>query len=74
MRYFFSVLLLAVFLPRLSHAHFGHLGELAGHSHWVAGVAVAVAGAVLWGRIKAAQNQDNEDAESPEEEAEQANV
>ena len=77
MRYYlFLMLLLAGFLPRLSHAHFGHLGELAGHSHWgaVAGVAVAVAGAVLWGRLKAVANQDDDAAESPEEEAEEANV
>ena len=69
----FLTLVLAGFLPRLSHAHFGHLGELAGHSHWVAGVAIAVAVAVLWGRIKAAANQDD-DAESPEEEGEEVNV
>ena len=74
MRYFFSLLLLAGFLPRLSHAHFGHLGELAGHSHWGVGVAVAVAAAVLWGRIKAAANQDDDDAETPEEEGEEVNV
>ena len=69
----FLTLLLAGFLPRLSYAHFGHLGELAGHSHWGVGVAVAVAVAVLWGRIKAAANQDD-DAEAPEEEGEEVNV
>ena len=81
MRYYlFLTLLLAGFLPRLTHAHFGHLGELAGHSHWgaVAGVAVAVAGAVLWGRLKAAANQDDDAAEAPNtddaEEGEEANV
>ena len=74
MRYYlFLTLLLAGFLPRLSHAHFGHLGALAGHSHWGVGVAVAVAVAVLWGRIKAKANQDD-DAEAPEEEGEEVNV
>ena len=74
MRYFFSLLLLAGFAPQLANAHFGHLGALAGHSHWVAGVAVAVAAAVLWGRIKAKANQDDDDAEAPETEGEEANV
>ena len=75
MRYhLFLTLLLAGFLPRLSHAHFGHLGALAGHSHWVAGVAVAVAAAVLWGRIKAKANQDDDDAEAPETEGEEGHV
>ncbi|MFD1695605.1 DUF6732 family protein [Roseibium aestuarii] len=32
-------------LPTAAHAHLGHLGEVAGHSHW-AGVA-ALAGAVV---------------------------
>ena len=75
MRYhLFLTLLLAGFLPRITHAHFGHLGALAGHSHWGVGVAVAVAAAVLWGRIKAAANQDDDAEESPEEEGEEANA
>ena len=75
----FLTLVLAAFLPGATHTHFGHLGELAGHSHWisVAGMAGAVAGAVLWGHLIAKPNQDDE-AESPNtddaEEAEEANV
>ena len=78
MRYFFSLLLLAGFAPQLANAHFGHLGALAGHSHWGVGVAVAVAAAVLWGRIKAKANQDDDAAEAPNtddaEEGEEVNV
>jgi len=30
-------------------AHVGHLGEVAGHGHWVAGAAIGLAGAIaLW--------------------------
>ncbi|NNK78328.1 MAG: hypothetical protein HKP40_06410 [Litoreibacter sp.] len=34
-------------------AHVGHLGELAGHGHWVAGAAIGIAAAItLWGALK----------------------
>jgi len=34
-------------------AHPGHLGELAGHDHWVAGIAIGAAvGIGLWGALK----------------------
>ncbi len=49
-------------------AHVGHLGEAAGHDHWVAGIAIGVAiGVSIWGAIKG--KKDPEDA--PEEEAEE---
>ena len=33
-------------LPGLAHAHAGHVGELAGHSHWIAMGALAAAAAL----------------------------
>ncbi|QKV17400.1 DUF6732 family protein [Oricola thermophila] len=48
-----------------AHAHFGHVGEVAGHSHWIglaaAGAATAIAIAVsALGRKKDAQAEDVE--------------
>ena len=35
-------------------AHVGHLGEVAGHSHWVAGAAIGLAGAIaIWAGSRA---------------------
>ena len=54
----------AVFVSQ-SFAHVGHLGEVAGHAHWV-GVA-AVAGAVALGALAGKLNKKtNEDAPSEE--------
>lgn len=34
---------------RPAAAHLGHLGEVAGHSHWIAGAALVLAGVIaLW--------------------------
>ncbi|WP_416897969.1 MAG: DUF6732 family protein [Minwuia sp.] len=64
-------------LPGSALAHGGHLGELAGHSHWV-GVA-ALAGAAALGALAAKlakgrkQNEESEEAgETAEAEAEGA--
>jgi hypothetical protein len=47
------VLVAPVFLAGPAHAHAGHLGELAGHDHWVAGAAVGAAVLIgLWGALK----------------------
>ncbi|MFY0692676.1 MAG: hypothetical protein JXR14_12230 [Paracoccaceae bacterium] len=54
-------------------AHVGHVGELAGHDHWVAGAAIGVAAAItLWGVLKgkkAAGQQPEEAGDSEEETA-----
>ena len=50
-----------------AHAHLGHLGELAGHSHWagiaLTGAAIALAGWVIKDRATAeeteAESEDN---------------
>ena len=37
------VIILACFIPAPALAHIGHVGGLAGHDHWVAVAAIAVA-------------------------------
>lgn len=55
--------------PAAAHAHLGHLGEVAGHSHW-AGVA-ALAGAAVLAGIVALKGRRKRDAE-PADEADDA--
>ena len=61
MRAFLSLILLSGGVGQ-AHAHLGHVGELAGHSHWVAvGAAVTAAAIAAWlGKRKL----DAEDAEA----------
>lgn len=50
-------------------AHPGHLTDVAGHDHWVAGAAIALAGlAAIWGALK---GKKAEAEEAPEEELEE---
>lgn len=75
-------LLIVIFaLPGAAHAHIGHLGDLAGHDHWVAGAALGAAAAVtLWGLLKGkaqddeaeAEQADDEEADAPEAEEQPA--
>ncbi len=63
--------------PSLALAHVGHIGELAGHSHWVgvaalAGAAIVAGVAALKGRKKAELDQDDADTAQPETDAEAA--
>ncbi|WP_420410215.1 DUF6732 family protein [Hoeflea sp.] len=66
-----SVLLSALFavaVPNLALAHGGHMGELAGHSHWVGWAAVAAAAALAaW----AAKRGNKADAETEEDAAQE---
>lgn len=49
-------------------AHPGHIGDLAGHDHWVAGIALGLAGLVaVWGAVKG-KKKDDQPADTPEEE------
>ncbi len=58
-------------LPSIAHAHVGHLGELAGHSHWAG--AAAIAGAALLAGIVALKDRKKKDRkEEPEAGAETA--
>jgi len=55
-------------------AHIGHLGEVAGHGHWIAlgGIAIAGAIALLGNRKKPNEDKAESDAPDPEEEGEPA--
>ncbi|WP_394179973.1 DUF6732 family protein [Yoonia maritima] len=50
-------------------AHPGHWAEAAGHDHWIAGVAIGLAGlAAIWGAIKGKKaDEDSEEVEDEEE-------
>ena len=51
-----------ILAPASAHAHWGHLGELAGHGHWIAaGLAAAAAVAGL------AITRPRKDCEAPDE-------
>jgi hypothetical protein len=53
-----------VLIPKVVLAHLGHLGDLAGHSHWIGLAGLAVAGAMLWGVLKDGKQTPDEDADS----------
>ncbi len=49
-------------------AHLGHVGEVAGHDHWVAGAAIGAAiAAVIWGALKGRKDPEPEEEAKPEE-------
>lgn len=49
-------------------AHVGHLGEYAGHDHWVAGAAIGVAAAItLWTALKGKKAKETETAAKDDE-------
>lgn len=63
-----------LFLAAPAAAHVGHVGEFAGHDHWVAGAALGAALAVsVWGALKGKKNAEEveaqEDSEAEEETA-----
>lgn len=63
---------LTVVLPMPALAHLGHVGELAGHSHWIGVGAIALAGVI--GALaakgkKGAEPSEPEAEDEPNEEA-----
>ena len=65
-----AFILIPLFTAAPASAHLGHLGEMAGHSHWVAGAALGRAGVIaVWagtrGRRKAAGD-DRDTDHAPE--------
>ena len=71
MRISLSLLMFFV-LAGLAHAHLGHLGELAGHSHWIALGAGAVAAAIAAALGK--RNVDKEKEQTIEETGEETDA
>ena len=70
------VFALVIFTPSAAMADPGHIAGLAGHDHWIAGIALAgAAGAALWGIIKGGKGPEEareEHEEDPENEAQEA--
>jgi hypothetical protein len=59
--------LLALFLPAAAAAHPGHVAEVAGHGHWVAAGAIAIAlGLAAWAGLSGRKTRED----APEAEAE----
>lgn len=58
-------------MAQSAQAHSGHLGDLAGHDHWVAGAAIGVAIALgIWGVLKGEKEpSEPTDSETNDEEA-----
>ena len=50
-----------------AHAHLGHLGELAGHSHWIGVGAVATAAAIAALVLRPRKEKPAEEAEVDED-------
>ncbi len=45
----FALFLFLSAIPSLAHAHLGHLGDVAGHSHWIAlGAGVVATALAVW--------------------------
>ncbi len=66
------LLSLSTFLvPNFAMAHLGHLGDVAGHSHWIAwgvGLAAAVLAALLGkGKVKEGEADTQSDADNEEQ-------
>ena len=63
-------LILSVFAGPAA-AHPGHIADLAGHDHWVAGAAIGAAiGSAIWGHLKGKKAESKD--EEPEDTAEEA--
>jgi len=62
MRFLLSVLFVGVAMPALAHT--GHLVDVAGHDHWLAGAAIGTAIAIaLWGALKGRSTAESDAAE-----------
>lgn len=65
----FRLSFLFLILGAPAFAHVGHIGGLAGHDHWVAGIAIGVAiGVGLWGALKGKKEDPEEEIEETGEE------
>ena len=68
-----SARMIPLIMPGMAAAHPGHMADLAGHDHWVAGAAIGLAIALgLWGALKGGRKETDEahDAEPQGDEAE----
>lgn len=70
MRYLLAFILAISSGP--AFAHIGHIGEVAGHSHWIAlgGIAIAGAIALLGARKKSDKSEPDDDPEEIQDDEE----
>ena len=65
------LLAMTALLATPATAHVGHLGEAAGHDHWIAGIAIGVAiGVSIWGLAKGKKPTEEASEEEPEDDEE----
>ncbi len=61
--------LITVFYANSALAHIGHVGDVAGHDHWGAIIAIGLAGAVaIWGAKKGKKKPESEAVQDEAEE------
>lgn len=71
MRYPLAALLIALAGPAL--AHVGHLGEVAGHGHWLGAAAIGAAIAIgLWQGLRGKARADEAEEAAADDEAQEA--
>jgi hypothetical protein len=69
----FILSLLTIPMASAANAHVGHIGDLAGHDHWVAAGAIGLAGLVaVWGALKGKKDAPRAEPEPPATEEEAA--
>ena len=68
-----SLILIAILIPQAALAHVGHIGEVAGHSHWIALGALGLATVIgaLAAKTGKRSEEPEEDAASDEDDAPQ---
>ncbi|MGI9401113.1 MAG: DUF6732 family protein [Rhizobiaceae bacterium] len=65
-----TAIALLINMSSIAHAHLGHLGELAGHSHWVGLAAIATAAALAKLALRPRSEESEAEADSePEHES-----
>jgi hypothetical protein len=63
------ILISLLFLTTPAFAHVGHVGGMAGHDHWIAGIAIGIAiGVSIWGALKGRKDDPEEEIEETGEE------
>ena len=66
----FLLTVFAILFGTSASAHPGHLADMAGHDHWIAGAAIGAAIlAGSWGALKGGDTKDESSDEELEEEA-----
>lgn len=66
------LIFLGFFIPQSALAHFGHLGDVVGHDHWLGAAALGIAlGAALYGALKGKPKEEASDEETADAEDEE---